>query len=101
MEEKIAQEWHLRGFSCDVWVDPPGKRWEDFVHDVDELFLLVKGEVELVIAGKTILPKVDEVILIPANTKHSIRNLGATDSRWLYGYKLKNANESDMTDFNQ
>lgn len=24
------------GYSCDLWVDPPGRTWEDFVHDTDE-----------------------------------------------------------------
>ncbi|XSG85624.1 MAG: hypothetical protein ACPW60_02645 [Methylohalobius sp. ZOD2] len=32
--QKIAQDWKGRGFSCDLWVDSPGQRWEDFVHSV-------------------------------------------------------------------
>lgn len=28
--KKIAAEWASGGFSCDLWTDPPGQRWEDF-----------------------------------------------------------------------
>lgn len=101
MLDKISQEWQLRGFSCDIWVDQPGKRWEDYSHHVDELFMLLKGKVELEIAGKISHPDINEVILIPANTKHSVRNIGTGESKWLYGYKITETNESDMKDFNQ
>lgn len=101
MIEKIAQEWEIRGFSCDVWDDPPGKRWENYSHETDELFMLLKGEVELVINDKICKPIIDEVVLIPANTTHSVRNIGKKKSRWLYGYKIQNANTSSMADFNR
>ena len=26
------------GFSCDLWVDPPGQVWEDYRHATDELW---------------------------------------------------------------
>jgi hypothetical protein len=38
--EKIAADWATRGFSCDLWTDPPGQRWEDFRHATDELIIL-------------------------------------------------------------
>ena len=28
--EQIAADWAARGFSCDLWTDPPGERWEAF-----------------------------------------------------------------------
>ena len=37
--EQIAADWAARGFSCELWVDPPGQRWEDFTHRTDELVL--------------------------------------------------------------
>jgi mannose-6-phosphate isomerase-like protein (cupin superfamily) len=85
--EKIRKDWQARDFSCDIWTDPPGQRWEDYRHDVDELFLVLEGEVELEMKGKISHLKPGEEILIPANTLHSVRNLGKTTSRWLYGYK--------------
>jgi hypothetical protein len=35
--EQIAADWAAGGFSCDLWTDATGQRWEDFVHDTDEL----------------------------------------------------------------
>lgn len=100
MIEKIAQEWELRGYTCGVWEDSPGSCWEDFIHDTDELFMLLKGKVELQIAGKKLHPKKDEVIHIPAKTIHSVRNIGKTKACYLYGYKMESANERDMAAFN-
>jgi hypothetical protein len=28
----VRQDWHRRGFSCDLWIDTPGQRWEGSVH---------------------------------------------------------------------
>src|SRR5262249_20418642 len=83
---EVAQEWRARGFSCGLWVDPPGQRWEDYVHDVDELVMVVDGEVEFEIAGHVHRPQPGEELLIPARALHSVRNLGQTTSHWLYGY---------------
>ncbi len=29
----VAADWRARGYSCGTFVDPPGRRWEGFVHD--------------------------------------------------------------------
>jgi len=85
--EKIAKDWKARGFGCDLWRDPPGRVWEDYVHDTDELLMVLEGDVEVEIEGRKLRPKGDEEILIPAGARHSVRNKGKTESRWLYGYK--------------
>jgi hypothetical protein len=41
--EQIARDWANRGFSCDLWIDPPGKRWENFTHATDELNYLAES----------------------------------------------------------
>ncbi len=87
--KKIEKDWKARGFSFGVWTDPPGQVWEDYVHDTDELFMVVEGKVELEMQGKKFCPAVGEEVLIPANVTHSVRNLGGTQSRWLYGYAAK------------
>jgi len=84
---KIEKDWLVRGFSCGLWVDPPGQVWEDFTHDVDELLMVAEGALELEIEGRVFRPKVGEEILIPARANHSVRNIGGTTARWLYGYK--------------
>ena len=85
--EEIGRRWAERGFSCGVWVDPPGQCWEDFVHAVDELVLVLEGDVEFEIGGEVHRPPPGEELLIPAGVLHSVRNRGPTTARWLYGYK--------------
>ncbi|HET6413149.1 MAG TPA: cupin domain-containing protein [Anaeromyxobacter sp.] len=85
-EGAVARRWRERGFSCGLWVDPPGQRWEDYVHAVDELVLVVKGEVEFEVEGKVHRPRVGDELLIPAHSRHSVRNVGRGESRWFYGY---------------
>ncbi len=82
----VAQRWRARGFSCGLWVDPPGQVWEDYVHEVDELVLVVQGEVEFEVSGQPHRPRAGEELLIPARTRHTVRNVGSGQSRWLYGY---------------
>ena len=86
-QQQIEQDWQARGFSCGLWVDAPGQEWVDFVHEVDELVVLVAGEIELEVQGKTVRPAVGEEVFIPAHTSHTVRNVGGTTARWLYGYR--------------
>ncbi len=83
----VAANWQQRGFSCALWVDPPGQVWADYVHDADELVMLVTGDVEFEIGGVTHRLSAGEELLIPAGARHTVRNVGATESRWLYGYQ--------------
>lgn len=84
--KRIESDWAARGFSCGLWVDPPGQVWAGFVHDVDELVMLLEGEIELEMSGETLRPEIGEEILIPAGTEHTVRNRGGGTARWLYGY---------------
>lgn len=83
----VESEWRARGFSCGLWVDPPGQVWEDYVHSTDELLMVLEGELELEMQGRTFRPKNGEEVFIPARAAHSVRNVGGTTARWLYGYK--------------
>ncbi len=85
-QQAVAASWRSRGFSCDLWVDPPGQVWADYVHEVDELVMVVLGEVEFEVDDVTHRLEVGEELLIPARTRHTVRNVGGTESRWLYGY---------------
>ena len=67
-------------------VDPPGQRWEGYVHATDELVMIVEGDVEFEIERIRHHPAAGEELLIPAGAVHSVRNLGPTQARWLYGY---------------
>ena len=83
----VAAEWQARGFSCDLWVDPPGQVWEDYRHATDELVMPVVGRLELEFGGRCLTPVPGEEILIPAGVSHTVRNIGGTTVQWLYGYK--------------
>jgi mannose-6-phosphate isomerase-like protein (cupin superfamily) len=83
----VAKDWRARGFSCGLWIDPPGQVWADYVHDVDELVMVVAGDVEFEIDDDVHRPAVGEELLIPARANHTVRNVGGGESRWLYGYK--------------
>jgi mannose-6-phosphate isomerase-like protein (cupin superfamily) len=87
--QEVEQEWARRGFSCDIWVDPPGQEWRDFVHPMDELVMLIEGELELSFRGNTLRPSAGQEVLIPAETPHTVSNVGGTTNRWYYGYRRR------------
>jgi len=83
----MAASWASRGFSCELWTDPPGQQWEDFTHRTDELVTVLEGEMEFEFSGQVHHPKPGVELLIPAGAIHSARNIGRTTARWLYGYR--------------
>ena len=85
--QDVSRDWAARGFSCELWVDPPGQCWEEFVHNTDELVLVLEGELEFEINGEINHPGTGEERNIPAGAVHSVRNIGASTARWLYGYR--------------
>jgi len=85
----ISSELEARGFGCDLWFDPPGRRWEEFRHATDEVVVVIEGEMEFEIAGEVHRPAVGEEVFIPSGTVHSARNVGETTARWLYGYRRR------------
>jgi len=87
--QQIVAAWAARGFSCGLWTDPPGRRWEDFTHATDEVVSVLEGEMEFEVGGEVHHPQPGEELFIPAGVVHSARNIGHTTARWLYGYRGK------------
>jgi hypothetical protein len=83
----IQRDWAARGYSCDIWSDPPGQIWRDYVHAADELLMLIDGEIELRFAGKVLRPSIGEEIFIPAHVSHTVINIGSVTNHWFYGYR--------------
>ena len=83
----VRKNWGNRGFSCDIWIDPPGKVWPNFVHGSDELLMFIDGEIELKMDGKILHPEIGEEIFIPAGMNHTVRNIDSVTNHWFYGYK--------------
>ncbi|MDP6506692.1 MAG: cupin domain-containing protein [Planctomycetota bacterium] len=86
-QDEVRADWNRRGFSCDLWTDPPGQVWSDFVHATDEIVMVLEGEVEFEVAGQKSTPAIGEEVLIPAGEKHSARTSNSGGSKWLYGYR--------------
>jgi quercetin dioxygenase-like cupin family protein len=59
------------------------------VHDVDEVVMTIEGEVEFEFSGKTTRPRPGEELMIPAGATHTVRNVGNSTSRGLFGYRSK------------
>ena len=86
-QEKIRENWESRGYSFGVFKDPPGQVWADFVHRTDEIVVLAGGDIEIEIEGKSQQPQIGEEVFIPANSIHTVRNIGKTNNVWYFGYK--------------
>lgn len=84
--EDIERDWKERGFTCDVWVDPPGQRWENFVHQTDELVTPLNAVLEIECDGEVAELHPGDEWFIPKGTIHSVRNKSDKIAYWLYGY---------------
>ena len=82
----VRADWRSRGYTCELWIDPPDQVWRDFEHDVDEVVLLLEGSAQIELAGKTIRLQPGDELMIPAGTRHTVRNCGNGPARWLHGY---------------
>lgn len=83
----VRAQWARSGFSCALWIDPPGRVWHDFQHDVDERILLLEGELQVDLPTGTVRLGPGSALDIPAGTRHTVRNSLDQPARWLYGYR--------------
>jgi hypothetical protein len=65
----IEKDWRARGFSFSAWTDDPGQRWEGYVHEYGELFMVLDCEVELEMHEERWHPTPGYEVLIPANRR--------------------------------
>jgi len=87
--ESVQADWATRGFTCELWIDPPGQVWSDFEHDVDELVFLLEGSCQIELDGSARRMNAGDELLIPAGTRHTVRNCGDGPARWLHGYPIR------------
>ncbi len=86
-KENVAREWAKEGYTCDLWIDPPGQSWIGFVHDVDEVVVVQEGELEFEVEGKRARLAPGDEVFIPAGARHSVWNRGRKTAFWFYGYR--------------
>ena len=84
--EAVASDWRGRGYSCQIFVDPPGQEWNDFVHRTNELVTVEVGRLELTVAGETVIAEPGDEVFIPRDARHSVKNIHDGTTRWLFGY---------------
>ena len=82
----VGHDWAARGYSCDWFVDPPGREWNDFVHDCNELVTVAEGRLRMTIEGESMVIDPGDEVFIPAGARHSVKNIHDGTTRWLYGY---------------
>ena len=82
----VAQDWADRGYSCDLFVDPPGQVWRDFVHATNELVTVLNGRLEMTVGDDTVIAEPGDEIFIPRGVPHTVRNINDATTFWLFGY---------------
>ena len=92
----VGREWAGRGYDCRLFVDPPGREWNGFVHATNELVTVVEGvllctvEIDTVeidtVEKKTIRLEMGDELFIPRDAVHSVKNIHTGTTRWLFGY---------------
>ena len=82
----VGHDWAARGYSCDWFVDPPGREWNNFVHSTNELVTVVEGTLQMTIQGESWIVEPGDEVFIPKGAVHSVKNINSGTTRWLYGY---------------
>ena len=82
----VAREWAARGYSCRLFVDPPGREWNDFMHATDELVTVIDGRLRMTVGEATCEAGPGDEVFIPRRTRHSVKNVHPGTTRWLFGY---------------
>jgi quercetin dioxygenase-like cupin family protein len=83
---EVAADWRARGYSCELFVDPPGREWNDFVHGTNELVTVAEGRLEMTVGEARLIAEPGDEVFIPRGARHSVKNVLTATTRWLYGY---------------
>ncbi len=84
--ERVAADWAARGYSCGLFVDPPGRAWTGFVHRSNELVTVVEGRLRMTVGDQSCEAGPGDEVFIPCQAVHSVVNIHGGTTRWLYGY---------------
>ncbi len=80
---KVARDWKAQGYSCSLFIDPPGRQWNNFVHTCDELVVVVTGQLRMIIGDESWDIKPGDQIFIPKGASHSVHNIFSGQTQWL------------------
>ena len=82
----VIESWKERGYSCHLFTDPPGQTWNGFVHATNELVTVLDGKLELSVGNERCTAEPGDEVFIPRDAVHSVKNIAAGQTRWLFGY---------------
>ncbi len=83
---RVAFDWRARGFTCEIMVDAAGTSWTEQTHGHEELIMVLEGELEIEVEGTRRRLLVGEEFRVTQGREHSVRTLGDSGARWLYGF---------------
>ncbi|HUT49139.1 MAG TPA: cupin domain-containing protein [Alphaproteobacteria bacterium] len=87
----VGMDWGRRGYTCDRIADPPDKEWRDFVHETNELIVVLDGRLEIEVDIDGDIQRFDvmtgDELFVPGGANHTVRNMHSGTTRWLYGYQ--------------
>lgn len=85
-QQDIADDWCRRGYSCNLFADPPGREWVNFVHETNELVVVIRGRLNVTIGAEEVVAEPGDEVFIPKGVSHSVKNMASMTTEWLYGY---------------
>jgi quercetin dioxygenase-like cupin family protein len=71
--QEISQSWSQRRYSCEMFIDPPGREWNDFIHSTNELVTVVEGILRMTIEGEVLIAEPGDEVFIPKGACHSVQ----------------------------
>lgn len=86
--DELKADWTNRGYSFGIGIIKANDAVNNAMHDdKSELVFMETGQYEFTLDNKTFTQEGNVEVLIAAGTTHSIKNIGAKDSKIYYGYK--------------
>jgi mannose-6-phosphate isomerase-like protein (cupin superfamily) len=84
--EKDLKAW---GYRVELWVDKPGTHYKDYIHDVDEIVWVLRGEARVEVGAESVTLTDGDRVFVPKKTRHSLEVLGSQTLYWLAAFKKK------------
>lgn len=84
--DSVQSDWRGRGYDCHRFTDPPGQTWNNFVHGTNEVVTVVQGQLELTVDSQVVTAGPGDEVFIPRGVVHTVRNIHAGTTHWLFGY---------------
>ena len=85
-QSDVAENWSGWLYYFGLFVDPLGQRWEDFIHNCNEVVMVQEGRLGMKVSGAVIEIVPCAEVFISKDRIHFVRNIHTGISKWLDGY---------------